>query len=127
MPKSHVRSKRTQERRSQIYEQVGYADRLISLRAIVTDKDASGNDSFHETVNSLTPRARFVFFLSNRIKPACDPVTINNLTARVTVSINSYSQTISQRSYSACSARPAITPTSSCTLSRTQARALLAS
>ena len=55
MPKSHVRSKRTQERRSQIYEQVGYADRLISLRAIVTDRDASGDDSFHETVNSLTP------------------------------------------------------------------------
>jgi hypothetical protein len=55
MTKSHIRSKRTQDKRIQEYEQVGYADRLISLRAIVTDRDASGDDSFRETINSLTP------------------------------------------------------------------------
>ena len=51
----HRRSTRDINRRDQEFEQRGFADRLISLRAIVTDRDASGDDSFHETVNSLTP------------------------------------------------------------------------
>jgi len=52
---THRRSTRDINRRDQEFDQRGFADRLISLHAIVTDRDASGDDSFHESVNSLTP------------------------------------------------------------------------
>ncbi len=48
------RSTRAINRRSQRFDQRGYADRLINQHAISTKLDNLGNKSYHETVNSLT-------------------------------------------------------------------------
>jgi chorismate synthase len=55
MPKPCIRSRRRKEQRRQGFDQRGYADRLISQKAIYTDQDPVGYDSYRETVNSLTP------------------------------------------------------------------------
>ena len=49
------RSTREINRRSQRYDQIGYANRLISQHAISTKLDDLGNKSYHETINSQTP------------------------------------------------------------------------
>ena len=49
------RSTREINRRSQRYDQIGYADQFISQHSINTKLDSLGNKSFHETINSQTP------------------------------------------------------------------------
>ena len=48
-------TKSTQHKRSDRASQRREADRIISQHAITTKLDSTGNKSYHETINTLTP------------------------------------------------------------------------